>query len=71
MYAIRSYYDQWYPDLAFFDAQLHLLKSYKRDKKTWQIKLAMPRDAVYVRIGDLYHLKNIKEGLEIEAIGVK
>lgn len=69
MTSLRS--NQWYPDLAFFDAQLHLLKSYKRDKKTWQIKLAMPRDAVYVRIGDLYHLKNIKEGLEIEAIGVK
>ncbi|MEA1919877.1 MAG: hypothetical protein U9N52_08565 [Campylobacterota bacterium] len=63
--------NSWYPYIAFFDAKLHLLKVYKRDKKTWQIKINMPDDAIYAKIGDLYNLKNIKDGLEAEALGEK
>lgn len=63
--------NSWYPYITFFDAQLHLLKVYKRDSKTWQMKINIPEDAIYIKIGDLYNLKNIKDGLEIEATGIK
>ncbi len=63
--------NNWYPYIAFYDKSLRLLKVYKRDKKTWQIVLALPRDAAYVKIADLYSMKNIKDGLRVETQGVK
>jgi len=63
--------NSWYPYITFFDAKLHLLKVYKRDSKTWQLKMKVPEDAIYIKIGDLYNLKNIKDGLKIEATGIK
>jgi hypothetical protein len=63
--------NRWYPYLSFFDDQLHLLKVYKRDKKTWQIRINIPQNATYVKVSDLYNLKNIKDGLEVEALGLK
>ena len=63
--------NSWYPYITFFDAKLHLLRVYKRDSKTWQIKIKMPDDTQYVKISDLYNLKNIKDGLKAEALGQK
>ncbi len=63
--------NRWYPYLAFFDEQLHLLRVYKRDRKTWQIKIKIPENAIYLKVSDLYNLKNIKDGLEVEALGIK
>ncbi len=63
--------NQWHPYIAFYDGKMRLLKIYQRDEKTWQIKIQLPRDTVYAKISDLYHLKNIKEGLQIEALGEK
>lgn len=61
--------NNWYPYIAYYDASLRLLKVYKRDKKTWQITLNIPRDTMYVKVSDLYTLKNIKDGLKITAKG--
>jgi hypothetical protein len=61
----------WYPYITFFDNSLHLLKVYKRDKKTWQIRINIPSNTQYVKIADMYDLKNIKDGLDIEASGIK
>lgn len=61
----------WHPHVSFFDNSLHLLKVYKRDRKTWQIRINIPQNAMYVKIGDMYDLKNIKDGLEVEASGSK
>jgi len=63
--------NSWYPYITFFDAKLHLLRVYKRDSKTWQIKIKMPDDTQYVKVADLYNLKNIKDGLKVEALGQK
>ncbi len=63
--------NNWYPYITFFDAKLHLLRVYKRDSKTWQIKIKMPDDTQYVKVSDLYNLKNIKDGLKVEALGQK
>lgn len=58
--------NNWYPYLAFYDSSLRLLKVDKRDKKSWQVTVSPPPDTTYVRIADLYSLKNIKDGLRIE-----
>ncbi len=63
--------NSWYPYIAYYDSAMHLLKVYKRDKKSWRLKLKLPRDAAYVKISDLYSLKNMKNGLHIVGIGKK
>lgn len=63
--------NNWYPYVSIYDKELHLLKVYKRDRKTFKIELELPEDTVYVKITDLYSLKNIKEGLRVKAQGVK
>jgi hypothetical protein len=63
--------NNWYPYVSIYDKELHLLKVYKRDRKTKKIKLELPEDTAYVKIADLYSLKNIKEGLRIRAQGTK
>ncbi|MEA3374451.1 MAG: hypothetical protein U9Q62_12270 [Campylobacterota bacterium] len=61
----------WFPYIAYYDNAMRLLKVYKRDKKSWQLKLTLPRDTAYIKLADLYTLKNIKSGLQIEGIGQK
>ncbi|MDX1294958.1 MAG: hypothetical protein R3302_01745 [Sulfurimonadaceae bacterium] len=63
--------NNWYPYIAFYDSSLRLLKVYKRDRKTWEVTVRPPRDAVYVKVADLYTLKNIKDGFRIIPKGVK
>jgi len=63
--------NSWYPYVSIYDKELHLLKVYKRDRKTYKIKLELPEDTVYVKIADLYSLKNIKQGLRVQAQGTK
>ncbi len=63
--------NSWYPYVSIYDKELHLLKVYKRDRKTKKIKLELPEDTAYVKIADLYSLKNIKEGLRVQAQGTK
>lgn len=63
--------NNWYPYVSIYDKELRLLKVYKRDRKTFKIELEFPEDTVYVKITDLYSLKNIKEGLRVQAQGVK
>ena len=63
--------NSWYPYIAYYDSAMHLLKVYKRDKKSWRLKLTLPRDTCYVKVADLYSLKNIKNGLHLQGIGKK
>ncbi len=63
--------NSWFPYIAYYDNAMRLLKVYKRNRKSWQLKLNLPRDTAYVKLTDLYTLKNIKNGLQIEGIGEK
>ncbi|PHR56892.1 MAG: hypothetical protein COA44_07220 [Arcobacter sp.] len=63
--------NNWYPYVSFYDKELHLLKVYKRDKRTKKITLELPEDTKYVKIADLYSLKNIKQGLRVQAKGTR
>lgn len=55
--------NRWYPYISYYDSALHLLKVTKIDKVTKAIELEMPKTARYIRITDLYTLKNIKDEL--------
>ena len=56
----------WYPYIVVYDKDLHILNVNKIDKKTSNITQSIPSNGVYVKISDLYTLKNIKNGIEIE-----
>ncbi len=55
--------NNWYPYIAFYDHDLRLLKLYKRDKRSWQIIMKLPRGCAYVKVADLYSRKNMNAGL--------
>ncbi len=61
--------NDWYPYIAYYDASLHLLKVIKQDSKKRRVVLSIPRGTKYIKISDLYTLKNIKEGLRLNPIG--
>ncbi len=59
--------NSWYPYIAIYDNRLRLLDIVKKDKVMERIRLRLPRDAAYVKLDDIYSMKNIKDGLQIEA----
>ncbi len=63
--------NNWFPNIAFYDKTMHLVKVYKRDKKTWKVTFNLPKGCTYVKIDDLYSMKNIREGLSLYAKGVR
>ncbi len=61
--------NSWYPYITYFDASLHLLKVIKKDEKTTHIDLDIPEGAKYIKISDIYTLKNIKNFLLLSPKG--
>lgn len=55
--------NNWYPYIAYYDTAMHLLEVSKLDEKTTEIRLEMPSRAKYIKISDLYTLKNLKDDL--------
>lgn len=58
-----SYRNNWYPYIAYYDSSLHLLKVIRRDIKSRRLTLKMPTGTSYIKISDIYTLKNIKDSL--------
>ena len=61
--------NNWYPYIAFYDVSLHLLKVTKRDTKRSFMKLSIPSQAKYIKISDMYTLKNVKDALILTSKG--
>lgn len=61
--------NNWYPDISFYDSLLHLVKVVQRDKKSYDITVVIPKNATYIKIADIYTMKNIKDTLELHPIG--
>lgn len=57
--------DRWYPNVVFYDKNLGVLSFYRKDEVVNSIKLEIPKNAKYVKIGDIYNLENIKRGLSL------
>ena len=63
--------NHWYPYISYYDASLHLVKLLKRDKVSKLLSLVIPKSAKYMKITDLYTLKNLRDGLTLSPIGVR
>ncbi len=61
--------NSWYPYIAYYDKSLHLLKVIKHDEKHSDIRLVMPKSAKYIKVSDIYTLKNIKDELVLYPSG--
>ena len=64
-----SFRNTWYPYIAYYDASMHLLKVIKENEKYSHINLNIPKGAKYIKISDLYTLKNLKDELVLMPSG--
>jgi hypothetical protein len=58
--------NNWFPSISFYDQNLGLIKVQKIDEKTSQLDVSVPSNAIYMKVTDIYTLKNIKNGLSFE-----
>ncbi len=63
--------NNWYPYIAYYDSSLHLLKVIRINTKKRRLILSTPNDAKYIKISDIYTLKNIKNGLVLTPLGAR
>jgi len=63
LYIKSSVRNSWYPYITYYDKSLHLLEVIKRDVRSKFIHLEIPPQAMYMKISDLYTLKNVKDPL--------
>lgn len=57
--------NSWYPHISYYDRAMHLLEVIKKDTKVRSLTLDIPRYAKYIKISDLYTLKNIRDELHL------
>jgi len=57
--------NHWYPYIAYYNSSMHLLKIIKEDRIHKSIELDIPKNAKYMKISDLYSLKNVKNELHL------
>lgn len=60
---VSSIRNEWYPYIAFYDKSLNLLNVMKMDTKKTNITLEISKETHYIKISDIYTLKNIKDDL--------
>ncbi|MBE0514429.1 hypothetical protein [Sulfurimonas sp.] len=58
--------NDWYPYIAYYDKSLKLLRVIKIDEKKSRITLNMRENTHYIKISDIYSLKNIKDDLVLK-----
>jgi len=63
--------NSWYPYISYYDASLHLLKVIREDEIYYKMKLNIPQNAKYMKIADLYTMKNIRDALRLTPKGSK
>ncbi|MBU0719842.1 hypothetical protein KJ877_00725 [bacterium] len=61
--------NDWYPYIAYYDSSLHLLQVIKKENKMGRITLRIPKYAKYIKISDVYTLKNIRDALVLNPSG--
>ncbi len=63
--------NHWYPYISYYDASLHLVKLLKHKRIYKSISLRIPKNAKYIKISDLYTLKNLRDGLLLSPMGMR
>jgi hypothetical protein len=67
---IKSRYpDLWHPYIICYNANLNILKIYKRDRSTRSLKLTLPQSTTYLKLTDMFTSDNLKHGIEIHIEG--
>lgn len=61
--------NSWYPYIAYYDSSLHLLKVVKKDARRRSMVLNFNDNTHYIKISDIYTLKNIRDDLVLTPIG--
>ncbi len=57
--------NSWHPYVVLYNKDLKIISTVKKDKKTSKLDINVPSDAMYLKIDDLYTIKNIRDGLNI------
>lgn len=60
--------NSWYPKISYYDTSLHLLKVISEDRKRTKVTLNIPKNTKYIKISDIYTLKNVKDSLVLKPI---
>ena len=63
--------NSWYPHIVYYDSSLHILKVIKKDKKTQEVTFSIPKKAKYMKISDIYTMKNMKDDLVLNPMGFR
>lgn len=63
--------NRWYPYIAYYDASLHLLNIVKKNKIYKNLTLAIPKNAKYIKISDMFTLKNVRDSLVLYPKGTR
>ncbi|MEA1892500.1 MAG: hypothetical protein U9N33_07290 [Campylobacterota bacterium] len=61
--------NSWYPYIAYYDSSLHLLKVMKIDSQKRNIVFELQDNTHYIKISDIYTLKNIRDDLILNPMG--
>lgn len=56
--------NSWYPYVVLLDDDLNVIRVDKRDEKTLQLSVFLPKGCRFVRVSDLYTINNLKNGIE-------
>lgn len=59
--------NSWYPYIAFYDSNLNIIGVKKVDSKTSNLNIEIDPKCSYIKISDIYSLKNIKDDIIIKA----
>ncbi len=57
--------NSWHPYIVFYDRDLNILDNITKEIKSYNERLSIPANAKYVKISDIYTLKNLKRGLSV------
>lgn len=57
--------NSWHPYVVFYDRDLKVLDTITKERKSYNEKFSIPRNAKYVKISDIYTLENLRRGLSI------
>lgn len=66
---ISSDRNNWYPYIAYYDKSLMLLRVVKQDEKKRKMHFEIEDGVHYIKISDIYTLKNIKDPLVLNPSG--
>ncbi len=66
---LSSRRNYWYPKISYYDSSLHLLRVVSQDRRRSRVVLHIPKSSKYIKISDIYTLKNLKDGLLLKPTG--